>query len=460
MDLLMKDNPSRCPASDRTSKRARHPGDAEKKQMALAAIRGECVSKIARRFQVSRKCVYVQKARAMEALDAEFSEKTGPEERVIFTVAFTDDLVTRLVLAMYLCGKSSYRAIQRIFKDIFSFDISLGKLSAIVTSAAQSAAKINASYDVRQISVACHDEFFHDNKPYVVAVEPLSRFCFLLETAAAPLDQIWIQALKKLKADGYAPDYITADGGGSLRNSLNQVLPGTPCFYDIFHLIRYFGQVILAIKRDRALLEVCKNNCLARLQHAAQNGYSNPDAFAAFQESERRLEAHNANILLIQGCIGRMLRKTTNTQRRSSPEERLASYEKTQAVVYEVCRTYSVEAKSRRPLQNLISILNGQKENILGLYACVGHAPIVRASSMVENFNHSLRQQTRRFLHLDQGFKELALFYLNHQRFLVSKSATRTGSSPAELFLGHSLPPWLDLLTGGSNILLPKINLH
>jgi hypothetical protein len=268
--------------------------------MALAAIRGESVSEIARRFQVSRKCVYAQKARAMEALDAEFSEKPRPKDRVIFTAGFTDDLVTRLVLAMYLCGKSSYRAIQRIFEDIFSFHISLGKLSSIVAAAARSAAGINASYDVKQVSVACHDEFFHDGKPFVVAVEPVSRFCFLLETASAPLDKLWIHALEKLKGQGYAPEYITADGGYPLRYALNQVLPGTPCFYDIFHLIRYFGQVILAMRRDMVLQEVYRNNCLAIVQHAHDKGYINTDALAALQKSEQKLAQASSISRLLQ----------------------------------------------------------------------------------------------------------------------------------------------------------------
>jgi hypothetical protein len=446
---------------DQTTRPDSHPSEIKKKQMALAAIRGESVSEIARRFQVSRKSVYAQKSRAMEALNAEFSEKPRPKDRVIFTAGFTDDLVTRLVLAMYLCGKSSYRAIQRIFEDIFSFHISLGKLSAIVTSAARSAAGINASYGVKQVAVACHDEFFHDGKPFVVAVEPVSRFCFLLETASSPLDKLWIDALERLKGRGYAPEYVTADGGYSLRYALNQVLPGTPCFYDIFHLIRYFGQVILAMRRDMALQEVYRNNCLAIVQHAHDKGYINTEALAALQKSEQKLAVHSTNIMLIKRCIGRILNKTTNPECSLSPEERLATYEKTESGVFDACRFYCWrDARSHKPLLNLTSILSSQKPTILGLYERKGNASLIRASSMVENFNYSLRQQTRRFSKLDDDFKELAQFYLNHQRFLVNRNAARKGKSPVELFLGHEMPIWLDTLAGRTTQVLPEITLH
>ena len=145
--------------------------------MALAAIGGESVSQIARRFGVSRKCVYAQKIRALKAVEDEFIEKSQDQEKVLFTANFTNSLVTRLVLAMFLCGKSSYRATQRIFEDVFGYHISLGKLSSIITDASRAAAKINASYDMSQISIACHDEFFHDNRPCVCK---MTVFCLYI----------------------------------------------------------------------------------------------------------------------------------------------------------------------------------------------------------------------------------------------------------------------------------------
>ncbi|MBP9706491.1 MAG: helix-turn-helix domain-containing protein [Oligoflexales bacterium] len=197
-----------------------HPSEREKKEMALAAIGGEHIHQIAKRFGVSRKCVYAQMHRALKAIDDEFKEKPHDQEKALFTVSFNNGLVRKLVLAMFLCGKSSYRAIERIFEDVFQYHISLGKLSAIIADASRAAVKINASYDLSEISVACHDDFFHDNHPYVVAIEPMSRFCFLLETSSKPLDELWANALTRLVNLGYAPNYVTADGGVTLKSAL------------------------------------------------------------------------------------------------------------------------------------------------------------------------------------------------------------------------------------------------
>ena len=348
---------------------------------------------------------------------------------------------------MFLCGKSSYRAISRIFEDAFQYHISLGKLSTIITNASRAAVKINASYNFSHISVACHDEFFHDNHPYVVAIDPLSRFCFLLETSPESLEELWIHALKRLVELGYAPNYITADGGLSLRSALKQVLPKTPCYYDVFHLIRYFGQAILAISHVRRHYEIYMHNCQIHILQAAQKGYDASDSIVSLQNNVNAIAETNAHILNIKTCIGRLLKKTTNPDRKISSDNRQASYKKDQDMIYNLCHFYCrLEDPCRRPLENISAILHQQKENILGLYANQCNVPIVRASSMVENFNYSLREQTRRFSHLDDVMKELALFYINHQRFLVSKNPRRKGKSPAEIFLDKKLPDWLDLL--------------
>ncbi|MFW7382233.1 MAG: helix-turn-helix domain-containing protein [Oligoflexus sp.] len=90
------------------SQQINRPSEDHKKQMAIAAISGESITKIAKRFGVSRKCVYAQKRRALEAIELEFEEKSKSQEKVLFTVSFTNDLIAQLVLAMFLCGKSSY----------------------------------------------------------------------------------------------------------------------------------------------------------------------------------------------------------------------------------------------------------------------------------------------------------------------------------------------------------------
>ncbi|MBP9706518.1 MAG: hypothetical protein KBD78_02680 [Oligoflexales bacterium] len=188
-------------------------------------------------------------------------------------------------------------------------------------------------------------------------------------------------------------------------------------------------------------------NCQIRIQQAAQKGYNASDSIVLLQKNVKAIAETNAHVLNIKTCIGRLLKKTTNPDRNISGNDRQASYKKNQDMIYNLCHFYGgLEDPCRRPLENISALLHQQKENILGLYATPSNVPIVRASSMVENFNYSLREQTRRFSHLNEDMKELALFYINHHRFLVSKNPRWKGKSPAEIFLNKKLPGWLDLL--------------
>ena len=71
---------------------------------------------------------------------------------------------------------------------------------------------------------------------------------------------------------------------------------------------------------------------------------------------------------------------------------------------------------------------------------------VVRASSLVENYNGRLRNYffLRRVLGPD--YLQLLQFFLNHRRYLRSEHPERVGRSPAELLTGQHHPHWLELL--------------
>ncbi len=70
---------------------------------------------------------------------------------------------------------------------------------------------------------------------------------------------------------------------------------------------------------------------------------------------------------------------------------------------------------------------------------------VVRASSLLENFNSRLR--TYFFLRRQLGKDDLTLlqFFLNHRRYLRSEDAGGVGKSPAELLTGKPHAHWLEL---------------
>ncbi len=69
---------------------------------------------------------------------------------------------------------------------------------------------------------------------------------------------------------------------------------------------------------------------------------------------------------------------------------------------------------------------------------------LVRARSLVENFNSRLRCYF--FLRRQRGpdYLELPRFLLNHRRYPRSRKAYREGKSPAEILSGKTLPHGLE----------------
>jgi hypothetical protein len=71
---------------------------------------------------------------------------------------------------------------------------------------------------------------------------------------------------------------------------------------------------------------------------------------------------------------------------------------------------------------------------------------VVRASSLVENFNSRLRTDFFLRRQLGPDYLTLLQFFLNHRRYLRSEDPSRVGKSPAELLTGEPHAHWLELL--------------
>ena len=109
----------------------------QRKAIALAALQGANITQLAKTYGVSRKFIYTQKKKALDAINQTFTEEEKQKEKVLFEIKMTKSLLAQLILAMVLCGRSSYRGIQRIIEDVFDYHVSLGKISGIVTQASQ-----------------------------------------------------------------------------------------------------------------------------------------------------------------------------------------------------------------------------------------------------------------------------------------------------------------------------------
>jgi hypothetical protein len=351
----------------------------QRKKLALAALAGECVTHLAQDYGVSRKFVYQQKNIALAAIGEAFEDVKKPQDkRVLFEIKVTMEILEQLILSIVLCGRSSYRAAQRIIEDVFDHHISLGKIASITAQDAQKALTINDKQDLSIIKIACHDEYFHHNVPILVAVEPLSRYCFLLTQDVTYSEVAWINALKPLVKKGYAPDYVVADGGKPLRSGFRAIFPKTPCYYDVFHLRREFGRCILFYRKEERQCRAGLKELEERIQRFNLTPEKCPHTFEDIKVLKHFLDFDVDAIDRLRRGIGRTIHKALSLTKEYTFAEREAFYNKTIDSIEQILRN---TPRVRSVATNLHCLLRRQRENLLGLFQHPGMAPIVRASS-------------------------------------------------------------------------------
>jgi hypothetical protein len=153
----------------------------DRQQLALDALCGVPLARLARRHQVSRKFVRRQRLLAQHALDKAFSPQPQPAQRVLFYLPVTKAWIKQLILALLLIGHCSIRGVHEILEDLFDFHKSVGSIHALAQSAATKAASINASEDLSRIRTAAPDEIFQGPMPVLAVVDVESTYCCLLE---------------------------------------------------------------------------------------------------------------------------------------------------------------------------------------------------------------------------------------------------------------------------------------
>ena len=69
-----------------------------------------------------------------------------------------------------------------------------------------------------------------------------------------------------------------------------------------------------------------------------------------------------------------------------------------------------------------------------------------RCSSLVENVHSRLRTYFTLRRHIGGSYLDLLEFFLDHRRFMRSRSVQREAKSPREVMTGQEHPHWLTLL--------------
>jgi len=468
--------------------------------LALDSLDQRCwVSRLADDHAVSRKFVYQQRHKAQAALLHAFdpSAAGAPEVEVLFHLPITKDWLRQFVLAATLVGHSSLRGTQEMLDCLLDLPVSLGWVHAVAEDAIDKAGPINEQQDLARVRSAALDEISQNGRPVLAVLDVFSTYCCSLGLEDHRDGDTWAVRLLELRDRGFAPSATIADFGTGLRAGAKQALPGVPCRADVFHPLRDFLALSTHLD-DRAYDATSFHEDLLRKQErhvrrrmwkdrsiatkATAAGRATQKAIALADEVRLLLRWWGQEVMAVAGDdypTRRMLHewvveelrlreehseriRPVRVMRQNNADDLLAFALQLDADLAELARRFEVsagvvrealavrqmdearasrwqrEAELWRQLGGKYALLRAEVEKVAG--------DVVRASSVMENYNSRLRNYFFSREEVGSGYLDLLRFFLDHRRFMRSEHASRVGKGPAELLSRQAHAHWLELL--------------
>src|SRR5215469_1313557 len=249
----------------------------QRQRLALQALAGtRPIAQLAHDHHVRRTFVYLQAAKAEQALDTAFTPPDADAERVLYHLPVTKAWLQQLTLGLVLICHSSYRGVIELCRDLFDYALSLGTVHNFVHRVVPLARRRNDAYDLQRVRLGAHDEIFQADAPVLVGVDVASTFCYLLSQEEHRDADTWGVRLLELQGHGFAPDATIADFGTGLRAGHKQAFPEVPCRSDVFHVLHKLLPVVTFLEH-RAYAAMAARSKLAQQQasHEHRQGRKN-----------------------------------------------------------------------------------------------------------------------------------------------------------------------------------------
>jgi hypothetical protein len=470
----------------------------QRRQLALDALAGQPVTRLAQQHNVSRKFVRQQRDLACAALDQAFAPQPPQREKVLFYLPVTRSWLRQFVIVLVLVGRCSLRSVCEILADLFDYRMSLGTAHNILHSAVPGARSFNEWEDLSAVKTGLHDEIHQAGLPVLVGVDARSTYCYLLSLEAHRDADTWGVRLLELAQRGFAPAQTIADFAKGLRSGQEQAMPAVPCWGDIFHGLYEFGPVVRHLER-RAYEAMAATEKLGQQQkrHEWRNGRKDREvsgklpyackaeqqAIALADDVATLLSWLQQDILAVAGpdhptrrelldfVLAELIQREEQCEQRIRPirvllenqgdlllafaeqlDKDLAAlaqrWEVSTATVRDILQIQEMSERVPQRWQREAMQRQHLGTRYYGLYEAVKElaAGVVRASSLVENVNSRLRTYFFLRRQLSPEYLELLRFFLNHRRLPRSERDERVGKSPAELLSGYEHAHWLQLL--------------
>jgi hypothetical protein len=476
-------------------------GSIQRQEIAVQALRGMIpISHMAENYSVSRKFIYEQQEKALEAVSQAFEEKTG-DNSILFQLPITKQWIHQFVLAQILIGRCSYDGVIEIFRDLFDYSISKGTVHNIAYTNLEKCSEINRQQDLSQIKAPALDEIYQAGDPVLVGCDTFSTYCFLLSLEDTCDANTWgVRLLELSETQNLKPNHTIADGGPAARRGQKDAWPDVPCHGDVFHALHPLNKLVCYL--DNRLTEALKvveelkhkirhprgkwkqeEFYQTLLQNLAKAEIDLEKAFSLAEDVATIYSWLKNDILsligpsyhdrrdLFQFVIDQLALREDACRHRIEPVrkylenhkenllefvplmqrdfERIAEEFETHVEnVLSVCRLrgMSLSSNDRWEQHNALRSLLGRNFYPIENAVVKVLDNTVRASSMVENLNSRLRNHFTLRKQLGNDYLELLRFFLNHRRFNASEKESRIGKSPVELLTETTHQHWLEQL--------------
>ena len=445
-----------------------------------AYYRVKPVQEIASDYAISRQYVHTLRNKAGEYIST--LAQVGEERKT---------RIERAVISLALNCHASLESIQRSIQDIFSEDISIGKISSILKEASKRAEKINTSIDLGSIKHGANDEIFQGNQPVLTGIDTETTYIYLLEPFSDRSGESWQLSMESCKDQGLDLEVSVSDAGSGLLNGISAAFPQTALQSDHFHDFYGLGGEVERFDR-------CANKEMEKLERLRQRFLGSrskpelleqiidlkPEVNDIVQKSTIVTAAYEKirTLLNFSGLSAHEVARRINSQldiiEKTAPERKKLIHQVNAfrkrlpdilQYIHRLFHSFRIESKRigvpsaafaleyrRRaypddaPEQHILwkALWKKAGKMMYDVIACVQHLidHTVRASSLVENLNGRIRPFMNAKRRIHRSFFPLLQLYLNTKKYRRSRKDERSSKSPLELLSGQPHPPFLVML--------------
>lgn len=196
------------------------------------------VTKLARQYNVSRKFLYAQRAKAEQALQAALQPKQPGRREAVGKLEIDRDFLRRVALVMVTAVPGSMRGIQVAMELLFGKHRAMGWISERLQELGRAATDYLTTNRLAMPVLGEADEIFQGKQPCLTVVDGRSFLVLSLSAEQHRDATTWGVTFLDLQARGIQFQDLACDGARGIQAGVREAEIRVPLRPDLFHLIR------------------------------------------------------------------------------------------------------------------------------------------------------------------------------------------------------------------------------